>query len=579
MVRRESKLSPESYTPPADLWEEAATLAMRELNSPRSLTVHSLLRSGNYLELAQLELDPRKYLDRHVFVRDYQATELLRKFSGLPGTTNESRKTLAFGKARAAERVCGETNRRILDWTLGSGFPPNVERAITHARRKIQWVLGEYSLEEHLNHCRWGPGSDALNKRPFVAPYHKFHGKLSATHGVLPFVAALLEGNAPWSRWLAQTESPGVFTPVATVIPGNGALTVPKTALTDRFICVEPGLNVHIQLGLGQVMRKRLKKIAIDLTNQETNRMFALEGSALGNWATIDLSSASDTVARGLVQILFDTPLLRPWLRVMLSIRSPMTNWGTRKKPSWELNRKISSMGNGFTFELETLIFWALSSAVAEQNGGKCATVYGDDIIVSTSVYPQVTEILQECGFTVNRRKSFCEGYFRESCGMDAFDGYEVASYRLEELKTLADVYSFHNGLRRLGLSRSANAVLRKIPASLRFFGPSGAGDVVLHNTDFSTWKAVPHGTADQWFYWAMRMRALKFVPDRDPVRSYEPAILHSLYTMVPLSDHPVYDGGRWGSQGFATLTTGRWEIGEILVSREKLGTPGYSRP
>lgn len=555
------------------VWKDACLKAYEEINTPHSLKLAILLRSGEFTQLAESKVDPLLYNDRELFSKDFLANELLRKFDALPGLTSQARKQSAIEKALAAEDQCLQTNQRIMEWTLGTGFPTGVESLISKARRKILRVLPDYDLKEHLKCCRWGPGSDALNKRPYVAPYHKFRSQLSGTRSVMPFLTSLLEENNLWATWLGGQEVSGPFSPLITFFKGNGAFTVPKTALTDRFICIEPAVNVYLQLGLGSMIRRGLKRVGIDLNSQEKNRLFALQGSEDQCWATIDLSSASDTVARRLVQLLFSGhPKLDVWLRVMESLRSPFTNYGSKKKAKWLLNHKFSSMGNGFTFELETLIFWALSTSAAETVDGEVATVYGDDIIVSQNSFAAVTELLELCGFSVNDRKSYNSGYFRESCGMNAWDGYEISSYRLESLRTLADVYSFHNGLRRCGLKRAASEVLRRIPTSLRFFGPSGAGDVVLSNPDYTTWNARPHGLADQWFFWALRLKGLKFVPLEHKVQTYEPALLHSFSTMVPLSDHPVYAGGRWGSQGTVTLTKGEWSVGEVLISREQAG-------
>ena len=154
---------------------------------------------------------------------------------------------------------------------------------------------------------------------------------------------------------------------------------------------------------------------------------------------------------------------------------------------------------------------------------------------------------------------------------MNAWDGYELQSYRLTKLETLADCYSFHNGLRRCGLIKAAAVIHRRIPAKLRFYGPKQAGDAVLVNPDFSTWNAKPHGVVDQWFFWALKIRALKFQPTKHRSEAYEPALLHSLSTLVPLDDHPIYVGGRWGSEGFVSLSKGEWTVGEVLVSRESM--------
>jgi hypothetical protein len=74
---------------------------------------------------------------------------------------------------------------------------------------------------------------------------------------------------------------------------------------------------------------------------------------------------------------------------------------------------KFSSMGNGMTFTIETLIFAAAVAAV----GSKTVCVYGDDIVTDTNTVPDLLRLLRFLGFCVNQDKSFHTGPFRESCG------------------------------------------------------------------------------------------------------------------------------------------------------------------
>jgi hypothetical protein len=52
--------------------------------------------------------------------------------------------------------------------------------------------------------------------------------------------------------------------------------------------------------------------------------------------------------------------------------------------------------------------------------------VFGDDIIVPLDCSDTTQEALGDLGFKVNTAKTFSEGNFRESCGVDAYDGYDV---------------------------------------------------------------------------------------------------------------------------------------------------------
>ena len=67
------------------------------------------------------------------------------------------------------------------------------------------------------------------------------------------------------------------------------------------------------------------------------------------------------------------------WFDLLNDCRSQAVSY----KGEWiELNM-FSSMGNAFTFELESLIFWAIANAVCYCSGSRGhISVYGDDIIV-----------------------------------------------------------------------------------------------------------------------------------------------------------------------------------------------------
>jgi hypothetical protein len=69
---------------------------------------------------------------------------------------------------------------------------------------------------------------------------------------------------------------------------------------------------------------------------------------------------------------------------------------------------KYSSMGNGFTFELESLIFWGLARAVVGNNG--TVGVYGDDVVIPSKLAPEFIELCQFCGFRVNAKKTHVSG-------------------------------------------------------------------------------------------------------------------------------------------------------------------------
>lgn len=239
-------------------------------------------------------------------------------------------------------------------------------------------------------------------------------------------------------------------------------------------------------------MRSRLANRGIDLDNgQNVHRLVACAASKSGDFATIDLSSASDCVSTNLVKLV--TP--SRWYTDLSALRSPMT----KVKGKWYHLEKFSSMGNGYTFELETTIFTAIAMSISKDLiPGKNLFVYGDDIIVPSQFSADVIAALRFCGFTTNSRKTFVQGPFRESCGGDFFDGKAVRPYQLkEDPDEPQKLIAFANGIRRLasqaGFSPVRSSSLRRawfrcldlLPAPIRRCrGPEALGDVVIHDAE-----------------------------------------------------------------------------------------------
>lgn len=255
--------------------------------------------------------------------------------------------------------------------------------------------------------------------------------------------------------------------------------SVPKTALTERPIAIEPTLNVFLQLGVDRVIKGRLKRRwGIDLSSQELNRTLALEGSLSNELVTLDLSGASDTVSRGICYLLLP-PL---WYDLLDDLRSKKIRLPKIVEPV-EL-KKFSAMGNGFTFALETVIFTALIRAAMRRTGTKGNyNAYGDDLIIPTAAYSYLQSLLSLFGFVVNDSKSFASGPFRESCGKDYLSGTLVRPVFLKKtVQTVQDLFYLYNSLFKLeqdywqfGLSFEATRkwLFRFIPIEFRsYYGP-----------------------------------------------------------------------------------------------------------
>jgi hypothetical protein len=213
----------------------------------------------------------------------------------------------------------------------------------------------------------------------------------------------------------------GFAKPKFNLVVANRVEFVPKNWKTHRTIAMEPEGNLPFQLSFDSWCKERLRSHGIDLRNQSLNQDLARQGSMDGSLATVDLSAASDTVSLNTVAFL----LPEDWFQFLTDIRTP----GYRIGREGELRQyhKFSSMGNGTTFALETLIFASACYAV----GSKSFTAYGDDIIIETGLYSRLVQVLELFGFSTNEDKSFHAGPFRESCGYDTWEGVNITPFYL----------------------------------------------------------------------------------------------------------------------------------------------------
>jgi len=93
-------------------------------------------------------------------------------------------------------------------------------------------------------------------------------------------------------------------------------------------------------------------------------------------------------------------------------------------------------MGNGFTFDLMTLVLTALTRSF-----DPTSTVFGDDIICQNSVADDVVRNLQVAGFVVNSNKTNINSSYRESCGAHYIDGYGyVTSFDIKWVKSVQEL-------------------------------------------------------------------------------------------------------------------------------------------
>jgi len=278
-----------------------------------------------------------------------------------------------------------------------------------------------------------------------------------------------------------------------TVLPEDRELPVrvvlvPKTLKTPRVIAIEPACMQYAQQAVRDYLYERLESWwlsagSVNFTDQSINQRAALLASSTGQFSTIDLSDASDRVPLSLVKdmLWFN----QDFLDCVLACRS-----NAAELPSGEILtplNKFASMGSALCFPIEAMYFYTICVVAlldadnlpyTYENIFKVSRgvyVYGDDIIVPTTNAESVLERLQMYNCRPNAAKTFLNGKFRESCGVDAYDGYEVTPlYLSHELPKdrgqaleLVSAVSSSNAFYRRGYWRTAQLIRDRVNSIL----------------------------------------------------------------------------------------------------------------
>lgn len=205
------------------------------------------------------------------------------------------------------------------------------------------------------------------------------------------------------------------------------AVLVPKTWKSLRMIMPNTTLGTLYSSGLGRVIEDRLRAFGYDIKHlQPVHGELAKIGSITGSLVTADQSLASDNITVALVNRIF------PWRwanALNFGRIGRVSLYGdTIESPTF------ATMGIGFTFPLQTLLFLVLLLAIRDHlNLGEetVISVYGDDLIYASEMHQLVVDVFPKLGLVLNLDKTFAEGYFRESCGQDYYRGIDVRPFHL----------------------------------------------------------------------------------------------------------------------------------------------------
>lgn len=397
-------------------------------------------------------------VDRHVLNGDPACQRLIATFKSR--YVPEGKRSPHLRENAVMTFLEGEASNKRMNKILAS---PDYLMLLEHhrkIRRIVRSLLGPLSksvLDRIVKLGYFGPGVNVGTKAEQITKVKH----VMCTRELLPFIHSLCKDNRFLSRVLVHcAEGPVSCYNIGPVCVVDAKLTfVPKNGETDRSISVEPSFNSFFQNGVGEYLRKRLLHKGINLYDQTINQDLAKYGSLseANNLATLDVRNASNTLSIETVRSL----LPRRWFHLLNILRSHRYSMPDGSVHQYEM---FSGMGNGFTFALESIIFYALTASVST-----FTSVYGDDIICSSSAAIEVSRVLRTYGFEVNYDKSFISGPFRESCGSYWHNGRCVKPVRPRKLQDQMDIVNLHNQLyaffRRHGLIYlpESQTLLRKL--------------------------------------------------------------------------------------------------------------------
>lgn len=426
----------------------------RDFRSLRGLMyaqdVESKLISGRMEDFRNHKWPHRFQAPVYVFKQDYQLENFFKRY------------TFKQDALTDAERADGTFAKFIAtQLRIGRGLQPrsSTYKVLQRARGIVKSILGPYDRELHFSKCRFG--KRATVGTPFNASYLdvKAHPKYTGTYEEWNLFRTCAQNDAVLTDLIGQCPEKDTFEFHDTL-----ALTlVPKSYKALRCIMPNTDLGAFFTKGLGVYLEERLRAVRLDIrTLQAKHQYLARIASKNLNLVTADLSSASDSFTFELVARLVP----RKWLSAL--------NLGRKRWASYNGSRiklvSFMTMGVGYTFPLQTLLFYALLKSISELTGKRgIISVYGDDLIYPRGMHSIVVPVFRDLGLMLNPEKTFSFVNFRESCGGDYYHGCDVrpfqpegSSQSLNGLEYAAFCYKLVNGLR-------ARWVEEEIPSTLDF--------------------------------------------------------------------------------------------------------------
>lgn len=363
-----------------------------------------------------------------------QVTYLYYKY-GLPYTDEQEQLVIQKFERTEDELSSSDVRKCITDHLDDITLTPKRHRlgrkidqgktiALKEVTREAKYLLSRLfgSFDPYDIYPGHGPGAVAEKQKP----WHKFSwtniaGEITQRYPLDSYYYASMGAVCDHFKEIQSLDEQSLSARV---------ILVPKDSRGPRLISAEPKCKQWIQQGLSRaivdlVERHPLTKWNVHFTDQAPNQRGALLGSSTGRYATLDLNEASDRVSLDLVRLLFPENIT-VCLEACRSSSTCLPDGRIIKL------KKYAPMGSSLCFPVLALTVWAILTAGAtDEDTRDGILVYGDDVIVPTAYAERAIELLESYGLKINQDKSCTSGFFRESCGVDAFKGVNVTPVRL----------------------------------------------------------------------------------------------------------------------------------------------------
>lgn len=411
---------------------------------------------GDSVSLTAEKWLARRFLKKCDGLRDLNGSAIV-----LPKEQN------ALSAEMDAWSACCLTNHKLRTGSIDS----YTQVTLFGVARVLARLIG--SRRPSNDHQGFGPGRNDVCSGNYVGRLHKYSARLTSTPENVPHLRRVLKASPLWERsirtmtrqWETNPYRVGPppsddpfwgFQPLEiSHVPGNVMLLVNKDETTRRVIRYEPSGNLVVQRIWGRFFSSVLRhRCGIELEkSQPVHKALALSASKTGHYSTVDLKSASAHISVNLCRDVLPDDIFSS----LDSARSQSTLW--HECLSFDQDTGFCSMGNGFTFEFQTLLYYAVAQHCLEQSEDVCgpvsstARVFGDDVIIATPESDAFIKAISALGFVVNSAKSFYSSLvtddgFRESCGCDAVCGIDVTPPYLRKWPhTVAELLPFVNRL------------------------------------------------------------------------------------------------------------------------------------